>query len=77
MKIIAPSILSCDFSNLGTEIARTHQTKAEYIHIDVNFLLKAVGVLAVELLAQRLAFVQRDFLVAEIQHQGFRCSPDD
>ncbi len=35
MKIIAPSILSCDFSNLGTEIARTHQTKAEYIHIDV------------------------------------------
>ena len=35
MKIIAPSILSRAFSNLGTEIARTHQTKAEYIHIDV------------------------------------------
>lgn len=35
MKIIAPSILSCDFSNLGSEIVRTHQTKAEYIHIDV------------------------------------------
>ena len=31
-----------------------------------NFLLKAVGVLAVELLAQRLAFVQRDFLVADL-----------
>ena len=31
-----------------------------------NFLLKAVGVLTVELLAQRLAFVQRDFLVADL-----------
>ena len=65
MKIIAPSILSCDFSNLGTEIARTHQTKAEYIHIDVMD-----GCFVPNLTI-------RDFLVAEIQHQGFRCSPDD
>ena len=35
MIIIAPSILSCDFSRLGEEIARTDKTDAEYIHIDV------------------------------------------
>ena len=33
--IIAPSVLSADFSKLGKEIARTDQTAAEYIHIDV------------------------------------------
>lgn len=35
MAIIAPSILSSDFSKLGAEIERTAKTKAEYIHIDV------------------------------------------
>ena len=35
MKIISPSILSCNFAKLGSEIARTEKTAAEYIHIDV------------------------------------------
>lgn len=35
MVIISPSILSCDFSNLGKEIERTDKTEAAYIHIDV------------------------------------------
>ncbi|MFC1504448.1 ribulose-phosphate 3-epimerase [Spirochaetota bacterium] len=32
---IAPSILSCDFSQLGEEIKRIDATTAEYIHVDV------------------------------------------
>ncbi len=35
MVIIAPSVLSCDFSKFGEEIATTGKTSAEYIHIDV------------------------------------------
>ena len=35
MNIISPSILSCDFSSLGSEIQKTDKTAAEYIHIDV------------------------------------------
>ena len=32
---IAPSILSADFSNLGTDVKRTDDAGADYIHIDV------------------------------------------
>ncbi len=32
---IAPSILSADFSKLGTEVKRTDEAGADYIHIDV------------------------------------------
>lgn len=35
MVIIAPSVLSCDFSKFGEEIATTGKTGAEYIHVDV------------------------------------------
>lgn len=32
---IAPSILSCDFTNLGSDIKKTVEAGADYIHIDV------------------------------------------
>lgn len=32
---IAPSILSCDFSKMGDEVARMDKCGADYIHIDV------------------------------------------
>lgn len=32
---IAPSILSCDFSKMGEEVANMDACKADYIHIDV------------------------------------------
>ena len=32
---IAPSILSCDFSKIGEEVARMDACGADYIHIDV------------------------------------------
>lgn len=32
---IAPSILSCDFSKMGEEVARIDKCGADYIHIDV------------------------------------------
>lgn len=32
---ISPSILSCDFANLGVDIKRLDKSSAEYIHIDV------------------------------------------
>ena len=35
MKIIAPSILSADFSKLGEEIAAVEAAGADWIHIDV------------------------------------------
>ena len=35
MAILAPSILSADFAELGNEISRTIQGGADYIHIDV------------------------------------------
>ncbi len=33
--IIAPSVLSADFSNLGSEIAMLNQSDAQWIHIDI------------------------------------------
>lgn len=33
--IIAPSLLSADFANLGTDVRRAEEAGAEYIHIDV------------------------------------------
>ena len=33
--IVAPSILSADFANLGAEVRRVEEAGAEYIHIDV------------------------------------------
>ena len=33
--IIAPSILSADFANLGADVRRVEEAGAEYIHIDV------------------------------------------
>lgn len=33
--ILAPSILSADFANLGNEIKKTEQAGAEWLHIDV------------------------------------------
>lgn len=35
MLILAPSILSADFANLGRDVARAAEAGAEYIHIDV------------------------------------------
>ncbi len=35
MKLIAPSILSADFANLGTEIQAVEQAGADWIHCDV------------------------------------------
>ena len=32
---IAPSILSADFANLGTEVQTVAEAGADYIHIDV------------------------------------------
>lgn len=32
---IAPSLLSCDFSQIGNEIRRMDQAKADFIHLDV------------------------------------------
>lgn len=34
-RIIAPSILSCDFSKLGDEIAKVEKAGADWIHVDV------------------------------------------
>lgn len=33
--IIAPSILSADFANLGRDVAQTEQAGAQYLHIDI------------------------------------------
>ncbi|MCI2110700.1 MAG: ribulose-phosphate 3-epimerase, partial [Acidaminococcaceae bacterium] len=35
MTIIAPSILSADFSRLGAEVKRIEQAGADWVHIDV------------------------------------------
>ncbi len=35
MKLIAPSILSADFSMLGKEIESVEQAGADWIHVDV------------------------------------------
>ncbi len=35
IKLIAPSILSADFNNLGRDIEMINQSKADYIHFDV------------------------------------------
>ena len=35
MKLIAPSILSADFSNLGEDIRAVEKAGADWIHIDV------------------------------------------
>ena len=35
MKLIAPSILSADFSRLGEEIAAVEAAGADWIHVDV------------------------------------------
>lgn len=32
---IAPSLLSCDFSQIGNEVRRMDQAKADFIHLDV------------------------------------------
>ncbi len=33
--LIAPSLLSCDFSQMGQEIKRMEEAKADFIHLDV------------------------------------------
>ena len=33
--IIAPSVLACDFLNIGSEIQMLNESAAEWIHIDV------------------------------------------
>ena len=33
--ILAPSILSCDFSRIGEEVEMINQTEADWFHIDV------------------------------------------
>ena len=36
MKIkIGPSVLACDFSNLGNEVRRAKEAGADFLHIDV------------------------------------------
>ncbi len=35
MRIIAPSILSADFSRLGEELAAVEKAGADWIHIDI------------------------------------------
>lgn len=35
MKYLSPSLLACDFSRLGEEIATIDQAGAQYVHIDV------------------------------------------
>ena len=34
-RIIAPSVLSADFLNLGRDIEMLNQSKAEWIHLDI------------------------------------------
>jgi ribulose-phosphate 3-epimerase len=33
--LIAPSLLSCDFSKFGSEIERMDKAGADYMHLDV------------------------------------------
>ena len=35
MTIISPSILSCDFANMASEVKKTELAGAEYLHVDV------------------------------------------
>ena len=35
MTIISPSVLSCDFSKMGSEVKKTAEAGAEYLHLDV------------------------------------------
>lgn len=35
MKLIAPSMLACDFGNLNNEITMVNNSKADWLHIDV------------------------------------------
>ena len=35
MKLIAPSMLACDFGNLNSEITMVNNSKADWLHIDV------------------------------------------
>ena len=35
MKIVAPSMLSCNFSELGDEIEMVNKSKAGWFHLDI------------------------------------------
>ena len=35
MIIISPSLLSCDFSEMGSEVKRLSEAGAEWMHVDV------------------------------------------
>jgi ribulose-phosphate 3-epimerase len=35
MKLVAPSMLACDFGNLENEILMINKSKADWFHIDV------------------------------------------
>ena len=35
MKLVAPSMLACDFGNLENEILMVNKSKADWFHIDV------------------------------------------
>jgi ribulose-phosphate 3-epimerase len=51
MVIIAPSLLSADFSRLGEEVQAAERAGADYIHVDVRTpfcAYKTIGPLVVE-----------------------------
>lgn len=41
--IIAPSILSADFANLGAECSRTIEQGADWLHVDIMYVNQREG----------------------------------
>jgi len=85
MRIVAPSILSADFSRLGEEIAMLNQSEAEWIHLDImdgvfvpniSFgfpVVKSIASLSKKFIDTHLMIVDPDRFTERFAQEGSSC----